>query len=663
MTTMSQSPARKYRTALDDIRYDLLCGLMASTPLPAVDEAIFRCLLFSGDGDIRKTHVRRSLPSLAEAIGRDIAEGIGKSDAESKGAAEKSNRQVQQAHQRLRADGGLFRAVRLNNAREGKGRGYAFHHTMTGRFEGRTEPNTPLAFWAAKSMAIQVSPIGPSLEQTWNRVWWHLGSDNARTQPLNEWAEALGLSRATALRRLRELGRSDVGMTFEELPPEPREIGQIGRNPKRFRITAELPPRGKLPDGAKRHRARQQREEEMLRELAPATREQAGVQYMEGPDGVMVPAPVVEEGPPEDLPDFDAVEAPAEDQPRAADEDGGDVAAEVSSEAASEVLTSDVSTVPGDEELVDVPEVEGVSGVAVSRGEAEAEAEAETEPEPVETPAEVEASDDETPELSPAAEKVRTHLNKRLHDAAEANAAGDHVRSAEILRPVLAAIPTHIAPALFSGDEAVARRGIVEAFKRGQERVGGAVRRTPDDWAVDYLPESSKPHAAHLALDGEPAPAAAAGPGSSRLTRKAAPVVTDEAMDRVSLPTGRVANYGYEDLPEGVGAGPVEAPLEVTKASDTPTDPEAYEITAGASQVVASPSGEAAPEVVGVQLTLDGSHGRELASGEATYPKRRPARKLKAKAAPATVLTPEVLEAMRVVGVVLDKAETASLAA
>jgi hypothetical protein len=493
MTTMSQSPARKYRTALDDIRYDLLCGLMASTPLPAVDEAIFRRLLFSGDGDIRKTHVRRSLPSLAESIGRDISEGNGKTDAERKAADEQSNRQVQQAHQRLRADGGLFRAVRLNNDREGRGRGYAFHHLLVGSFEGRTEPHTPLAFWAAKRMAIQVSPLGPSLEQTWNRVWWHLDSDNERTQPLNGWAQALGLSRATAVRRLRELGRSDVGMTFEELPPEPRELGQIGRNPKLFRIIAELPPKGSLPDGAKRHRERQEEEEEMLRELK-ATQDDADAQddadtqygWMEGPDGVMVPAPAVEDGPPEDLPDiFDnAAEAPAEKQSRA-DEDGADVVVEVPSEAGADVLAPETSTVPDVEEAFSGrDEAEPLEDGATPR------AAADTETEPAEAP------DDETPELLPEAEKVRTHLNKRLHDAAEANAAGEHEHAAEILRPVLAAVPTHIAPELFAGNELAARSSIVEAFKRGQRELGGAVTRTPDDWALTTCrsPRSRTPH-------------------------------------------------------------------------------------------------------------------------------------------------------------------------
>jgi hypothetical protein len=299
---MSQAPTSAHRSELDNIRYDLLCSLMGDTPLPAVDEAIFRRLLFSGSDDIRKVQVKRSLPSLAEGIGRDAKTN----------SAEDHNRQVQAGHQRLRAPGGLLKAIRLNKGREGQGRGYSFHHVLVGRFERRVEPNTPLAYFAAKSMAIQVSPIGPSLEQTWNRVWWHLGSDNVRTQPLSEWAEALVLSRATALRRLRELGRSDVGMTFEELPPEPRTEGQIGRNPKRFRMTAELPPQGKLPDGAKRHRARQQQEEEAMRELKATPQDDAQYGWMEGPDGVMVPAPAVEDGPPEHMPDFDdAVQAPA----------------------------------------------------------------------------------------------------------------------------------------------------------------------------------------------------------------------------------------------------------------------------------------------------------------------------------------------------------------
>jgi hypothetical protein len=197
--------------------------------------------------------VRRSLPSLAEHIGRDCGHC-----AES---SEDYSRQVQQGVARLRARGRIL-VVRESHGRPGRGRGYAHHYLLSDRFERRREPNTPLAYWAARRMSIQVSPLGPSLEQTYLRTWWLLDANCVRTRPLTEWAEQLGLSRATALRRLRALdtrarrkvGKAGVGITFEELPPEARQEGDVGRKPKLYRVTAELPPKGRLPDGAARHR-------------------------------------------------------------------------------------------------------------------------------------------------------------------------------------------------------------------------------------------------------------------------------------------------------------------------------------------------------------------------------------------------------------------------
>ncbi len=276
---------------IDQFRYDVLCGLMAAPRRPAVDEAIYRRLLFSGELDARTHKVRRSFPSLAEHIGRDRGE-----------EAEDHNRQVREAHKRLRADG-LVQAVRELNGRKGRGRGYAYHHVLPGRFESSLKAHSLQAYWAAKRMSIQVSPIGPTLEQTFLRVWWKLDSDGARTWPIKEWADALGhLHRATALRRLRQLADRGVGVTFEELPPEARQEGEVGRKPKRYRITAVLPPKGRLPDGARRHRERQRQEQEMLRELrAPVAPAEAPVWYMVGPNGAMVPAPLPPEH--EDLPE------------------------------------------------------------------------------------------------------------------------------------------------------------------------------------------------------------------------------------------------------------------------------------------------------------------------------------------------------------------------
>lgn len=237
---------REARDELDGIRHTVLCGLMTGAMLPAVDEAIYRRLLFAGDLDTRMEYVHCSLPELAEHIGRDYGQ-----------KAADHNRQVRESHERMRRAEHLLIAKRYGN-----GRWDAWRHLLLDRFERRREPGSSLAYSAAKFMNTQVSAIGPSLEQTWHRIWWAVDADSTRTQSLQGWADELGTSRSTALARLRALADADVGIAFDELPPEPRETGEMGRPPKLYRVTAVLPPSGRLLDGAARDRARQRDERE-----------------------------------------------------------------------------------------------------------------------------------------------------------------------------------------------------------------------------------------------------------------------------------------------------------------------------------------------------------------------------------------------------------------
>jgi hypothetical protein len=204
--------------------------------------------------------------------------------------------------------------------------------------------------------------------------------------------------------------------------------------------------------------------------------------------------------------------------------------------------------------------------------------------------------------LSPKAEKLSARLNERLAEAAEYNGQGDHVRAGEVLRPVLASIPTHIAPELFAGDAAAARSLIIEAFKRGQHELAGAVTRTSDDWAVDYLPSSSKPHTARLALEGEASPA----PKKD--------VIVDEEVNRTPLPTAPTWDDGYEEDVPFDDEDMAEASETVkTAASEPPTETEAPNPTADEPQELyrradtadATEEDEAAPPVFDEEPAVD----------------------------------------------------------
>jgi hypothetical protein len=505
----------------------------------------------------------------------------------------------------------------------------------------RAAARSTLAYVAIKSLSLHVSPLGPERELALCRVWFRVGRDNILVGTRKDWAGWLGCkTEKWAVQWLRDFESANVGVALEVLPPPAHEKAKL------YVVRLSLPPIEHLirPSGGQRRQEEDAAYERFTTALSKLPKPDAQY-FIAGPEGTMVPVEPLDDDYREVLPDeFEQDVSEADTEPEAGP----------AAEAAVPVVP-EVETAPETDAVTEVFDESQVHEATMAV-EPAASAEAEKN---------VPSQGTENPEPLSWTERVRAALNIRLHDAAEANGQGDRELAGEILKPVLAAIPTHIAKELFGGDEADARSVIVEAFKRGQHELDAAVTRTSDDWAVDYLPESSKPHAARLALEGEPAPAAAAGSGSSRPTRKAT-AVNDEAMDRVPLPIGsRVENYGHEDLPEGVGDEPADAPLEpsVAPEPDPPMAAEGFDIVPDVSPAVASRDAQE-PEVIGVQLTLDGSNGRELvrrASGELPYPKRTPSMR-KAKAKSATFPTPEVLEAMRVVGVIFDKAEAASLA-
>jgi hypothetical protein len=679
---MSTTDSSNATNGIEDARRHLLDGLMASDAT-AWEHSLYRTRLYAGYKSPTDSWVPRAHASMRERAGKwGVAPGEmhGAKDENGKPREAPTNSQVARAYaaitnkkwwERNRSQFGL--------AKDGP---YTpFETKCLDNFPAEREPaKSSLAYAAIKSLSLHVSPLGPERELALCRVWFRVGRDNILVGTRKDWAGWLGCkTEKWAVQWLRDFEAANVGVALEVLPPPAHEKAKL------YVVRLSLPPIEHLirPSGGRR-RQEEDAAYELFTTALSKLPKPSGLGFVDGPSGKMVEAQAVDEDHDKHLPGefLNPVKAPTEEEAAQLDpEDGGTVKSErdaVESETPDVVENGDaavglappetVEVAVGDEarpledaaapETSIVPDVEAATS---SRDEAEpledgATPQTDTEPEPDEV------SDAEAPELSPEAEKMLAHLNKRLADAAGANAAGDHERAGEILRPVLAAVPTHIAPALFAGDEAVARSGIAEAFKRGQERVGGAVTRTEDDWAVDYLLESEKPHTARLALEGEPAPAAAIGSGPSRPKRKA-PAVTDEATDRMPLPTGRVENYGHEDLPEGVGEEPADALLKPSVAPEP--DPsmvaEGVDIVLDVSPVVVGRGDKPEPEVIGAQLTLDGSNGRELvrrASGRPTYPK--PASKPKAKS--ATFPTPEVLEAMRVVGVVFDEDETVSVA-
>ena len=99
---------------------------------------------------------------------------------------------------------------------------------------------------------------------------------------------------------------------------------------------------------------------------------------------------------------------------------------------------------------------------------------------------------------SPAA--LSSFLSERLGEAYRLNVAGEHEQAQAVLNRLLENALPMVAPALFDGDEALAHAAIVEGFKRGSSSPPTApVSRYAA--FLDYLPESTWPHATALACE------------------------------------------------------------------------------------------------------------------------------------------------------------------
>lgn len=682
MTPTSAAPAGAPAAPDADFFTRYICGLMAERAISPVEHAILRTLAVRATMNTPGSPVRCSLPALAERVGRD------------QGAVpEEGNRQVRQSYAELRKRG-LVRA-----SRDGAGRGHAYHALLSDRWERRREPAWPDALGASRCLSLQVSPVGPTGERDYHELLWALDRDGVRTGARKEWAEWLNVSARRVLPRLERLAAAGIGVSLEELPPEPRQPrqpgkpGERGRKPRRYRLTATKPPAGRYPDGAKRHRARQQEERELVRQLtAPVApvREDGSRAFASADDGSMYEVPYRCADEDEDLPDdlFDAVVAP---EPEAAGSDNADAlsAADEDEDLAPDDAPEDLATLDAPEATA--PDGRAAEGAEVgsgappareapadeapaSAGEAPAAdapegdaAGADTSTEPTPAPpaskraraprpsaAELQRQEAELRDqlwnaeqadalievaegalktkrmsaqrrinyiyrpilaaqerignrhqLWQALDEVRKksttlkegrpwegYLNLKLNDYAEpsgprpgTNAAvkaahspdalarqlrerlaeayalnrdGNHQEAQAALAGLLRRAVALVAPALYDGDEALARAAIVEAFKRGS--TDAATKPTPDHAAfLDYLPETTWPHAGRLACED-----AAPAPSQSAPDTAAAPAKpTGRARKAASAPPGQLAlntetQADGDATPNQAGA-PVEA--------------------------------------------------------------------------------------------------------
>lgn len=294
MTTTTERAAAPLQEQDFYARY--VTGLMAQPAMSPVEHAILRTLAVRVGLNPVGERVRCSLPALAERIGRDSG-----NTASSEDDGPQGSRQVREGYESLR------RREWLDGRREGRGCGYAYKTLVNDHWQQRREPTWKCAIGASKCLSLQVSPVGPTGEKDYHELLWALDEEGVRTGERKDWAGWIGVSVQRVLPRLRRLAEAEIGVTMEELPPEPRRSDERGRKGKRYRLTVILPQKGTAPSGAKRHRARQFQSAETVRqltaplELAPANEPQApyadGAVYYDATD--------------EDLPDFD--ELPTDD--------------------------------------------------------------------------------------------------------------------------------------------------------------------------------------------------------------------------------------------------------------------------------------------------------------------------------------------------------------
>lgn len=275
-----------YPHPLDEPRFQYLCGLMALPELTAMEFSVARSLAYTGKYDNSTRCVRRSLRFLAERAGRD-----GKRDPSEKHPFD--HRGTRRAFKQLWREHRVLMAARETSPETGRsGRGHRFNTMLCDSFPERRQPKWPHTPEAARRMSMQVSPVGPTLEQTYFQLLWALDRSGQCTGDVEQWAVWLRRSPNTALRHLRALDRAGICVSLVELPKR-------GRERRQYRVTVRVPPRGELPSGAFAHAARMREEQQMVRELAGSP----GVQPSAGP-------PIYDVGD-EDLPDdlFDAAAA------------------------------------------------------------------------------------------------------------------------------------------------------------------------------------------------------------------------------------------------------------------------------------------------------------------------------------------------------------------
>lgn len=305
MTTTTERAAAPLQEQDFYARY--VTGLMAQPAMSPVEHAILRTLAVRVGLNPVGERVRCSLPALAERIGRDSG-----NTASSEDDGPQGSRQVREGYESLR------RREWLDGRREGRGCGYAYKTLVSDHWQQRREPTWKCAISASKCLSLQVSPVGPTGEKDYHELLWALDEEGVRTGERKDWAGWLGVSVQRVLPRLRRLAEAEIGVTLDELPPEPRRSDERGRKGKRYRLTVILPPKGTAPSGVKRHRARQLQSAETVRqltaplELAPANEPQApyadgAVYYYDATD--------------EDLPDFDATTALGDDATTALGDD------------------------------------------------------------------------------------------------------------------------------------------------------------------------------------------------------------------------------------------------------------------------------------------------------------------------------------------------------
>jgi hypothetical protein len=576
MSTTDSSPATN---DIEGERRHLLDGLMASDST-AWEHSLYRTRLYAGYKAPTDSWVPRAHASMRERAGKwGVApeEMHGTKDENGKPREAPFNSQVSKAYasitnkkwwERDRSQFGL--------AKDGP---YTpFKTKCLDNFPAERAPaKSTLAYAAIKSLSLHVSPLGPERELALCRVWFRVGRDNILVGTRKDWAGWLGCkTEKWAVQWLRDFEAANVGVALEVLPPPAHEKAKL------YVVRLSLPPIEHLirPSGGQRRQEEDAAYERFTTALSKLPKPDAQY-FIAGPEGTMVPVEPLDDDYREVLPDeFEQDVSEADTEPEA----------EPADEAAVPVVP-EIETAPETDAVTEVFD-ESQAHEATMAVEPAASAEAEKT---------VPSQGTENPEPLSKTERVRAALNIRLHDAAEANGQRDRELAGEILKPVLAAIPTHIAKELFGGDEADARSVIVEAFKRGQHELGGAVTRAPDNWAVDYLQSSSKPHAGRLALEGEASPA----------PKKE--VIVDEQVNRTPLPTAPMWDDGYEeDVPFDDEDVAETSETVKTATSAPPTETEAPNPTAEpqepcepADTADAAEEGEAAPPFFDDELAVD----------------------------------------------------------